>query len=64
MIHFALTDHAIQRARERAGWNRETLRRMLERIFFDGAAASYLGRRLRMFLQAFQRRDPKLLPAV
>ncbi len=58
MIHFAVTDHAVERARERAGWGRSTLCRMLERIFFDGVAASTPCRKIREFLRSFQDQEP------
>lgn len=58
MIHFVITDHAFERARERAGWKRPTLARMLERIFFDGVAASTPCRKIREFLRHYQEREP------
>lgn len=58
MIHFAVTDHAVERAKERAGWGRPTLCRMLERIFFDGVAASTPCRKIREFLLSFQAQEP------
>ena len=58
MIHFAVTDHAAARARERTGWGRSTVYRMLERIFFDGVAANTPCRRIRKFLRHYQEQVP------
>ena len=58
MIHLAITDHAFERAKERAGWNRSALSRMVERVFFDGVAASTPCRKIREFLRHYQQEDP------
>lgn len=58
MIHLSATDHAILRARQRAGWDRAALGRMLERIFFDGVAANTSCRKIREFLRGYQEREP------
>ncbi len=57
MIHLSATDHAILRARQRAGWGRAALGRMLERIFFDGVAASTPCRKIRELLRGYQERE-------
>ncbi|MEY4939457.1 MAG: hypothetical protein RIQ93_1192 [Verrucomicrobiota bacterium] len=57
MIHFALTHHAVERAKERVGWNRSTLGRMLERVFYDGLAASTPRREIRGLLLGYQTQD-------
>ena len=58
MIHFAVTEHAAERAKERAGWRRSTLCRMLERIFFDGVTASTPCRKIGEFLRHYQMETP------
>lgn len=58
MIHLAITDHAFERARERAGWNRGALSRMLERVSYDGVAASTPCRKIREFLRHYQDESP------
>jgi len=59
MINLAITDHAFERAKERAGWNRSTLSRMVERVFFDGVATSTPCRKIREFLCHYQQEDNK-----
>ena len=58
MIHFAVTDHAFERAKERAGWSRSALCRMLERVFYDGVAASTPCGKIRKFLRHYQEEWP------
>lgn len=58
MVQFVLTEHAIERAKERAGWSRAALWRMLERVYYDGLSASAPARRIRQFLAAFQESNP------
>jgi hypothetical protein len=50
MIQLAATTHAFQRARERTGWNRNALIRMLDRIFYFGIRADSPHKKLRDFL--------------
>ena len=50
MIQLAATAHAFQRARERTGWNRNALLRMLDRIFYFGVRADSPHKKLREFL--------------
>ena len=50
MIQLAATTHAYQRARERTGWNRAALLRMLDRIFYFGVRADSPRKKLRDFL--------------
>lgn len=57
MIKLTSTPHAIQRARERAGWGRRTLDRMLERIFYDGLGASDCRGFLGEYLAVVKARD-------
>ena len=58
MINFAITDHAFVRAKERIGWNRPALSRMLERVFYDGVAASTPHKKIRNFLGYYQKQEP------
>jgi hypothetical protein len=58
MIHLAISNHAFERARERAGWSCPALSRMLERVFYDGVAASAPGRKIREFLGYYQQENP------
>lgn len=58
MIHLFASTHAIERARERAGWGRAALCRMLERIFFDGVDASTPCRKVSEFLRHYQEEEP------
>ena len=58
MIHLFASDHALVRARERAGWHRSTVYRMLERIFFDGVPPSTRRRKLREFLIQYEAEEP------
>jgi hypothetical protein len=51
MIQLAATTHAYQRARERTGWNRNALQRMLDRIFYFGVSANSPHKKLRDFLR-------------
>jgi len=57
MIHLAISEHAIERAKERVGWNRSALGRMLERVFYDGISASTPCRKIREFLSSYQSPD-------
>jgi len=50
MVQLAATTHAYQRARERTGWNRAALQRMLDRIFYFGVSANSPHKKLRDFL--------------
>lgn len=58
MIQLAITDHAFERAKERAGWNRSALTRMLERVFYDGVAASTPRKRVSEFLSSYEVQEP------
>ncbi len=58
MLHLAISQHAFERARERVGWNRSALSRMLERIFYDGVAASTPCKRIREFLTHYHDEHP------
>ena len=52
MITLLATHHANERARERIGWHRRTLDRMLERVFFDGLGLGDCPRQLHEFIAA------------
>jgi len=52
MITLLATNHANERARERIGWHRRTLDRMLERVFYDGLGLGDCPRRLHEFIAA------------
>ena len=52
MITLLATHHANERARERIGWHRRTLERMLERVFYDGLGLGDCPRRLHEFITA------------
>jgi hypothetical protein len=52
MITLLATHHANARARERIGWHRRTLDRMLERVFYDGLGLGDCPRRLHAFIVA------------
>jgi hypothetical protein len=52
MITLLATHHANARARERIGWHRRTLDRMLERVFYDGLGLSDCPRRLHELIAA------------
>jgi hypothetical protein len=54
MIRFSLTSHALQRAKERAGWRGVTLARMVDRVFFTGVGANTPCRKIREFLRSVQ----------
>ncbi len=58
MIQLAITDHAFERAKERVGWNRSALARMLERVFYDGIAATTSCKRVSEFLSSYEVPDP------
>jgi hypothetical protein len=50
MLHLIATAHACQRARERLRWHARTLERMLDRVFYFGAAANDCPRPLQRYL--------------
>ena len=52
MIKLLASHHARQRARQRIGWRRRTLDRMLERIFYDGLGEDECTRRLSDYIAA------------
>jgi len=52
MITLLATHHANERARERIGWHRRTLDRMLERVFYDGLGPCDCPSRLHEFIAA------------
>lgn len=58
MTQFAITDHAFERARERVGWTRPTLARMLERVFHDGVTANTPKNKIREYLHRHQAESP------
>ncbi len=57
MIQLAISDHAVERAKERAGWNRSSLGRMLDRIFYNGISTDTPCRKIRGFLLGYQTQD-------
>lgn len=50
MLHLTLSPHALDRAKERAGWSRRTLERMLVHVVYDGLAADECAGALRHYL--------------
>jgi hypothetical protein len=50
MLQLLPSPHAVVRAKERAGWCRHALARMLERALYDGLEAGECGRALRSYL--------------
>ena len=52
MLRLCPSPHAVARAKERAGWCRHALARMLERALYDGLEAAECGRALRSYLAA------------
>ena len=52
MMKLYPTPHAIQRAKERAGLCRQSLERMLERIYYDGLFPDACPSRLRDYLDS------------
>ena len=52
MITLLASCHANERARERIGWHRRTLDRMLERVFYDGLGPTDCQGRLNEFMAA------------
>ena len=51
------TPHGLQRAKERAGWNRRSALRMLERALYDGLRAEECGRALGTYLRSLAARN-------
>ena len=52
MVKLLASHHARERARQRIGWHRRTLDRMLERVFYDGLGPEDCSRRLGEFVAA------------
>ena len=52
MIKLVPTPHAVQRARTRTGWCRQTLERMLDRVYYFGLCPEDCGRRLGDYLES------------
>lgn len=50
-----LTDHAIERAKERLGWNRAALVRMMGKVLAEGLPQRETRGRLRRYLDAMSR---------
>ncbi len=50
MLQLCPSSHAVVRAKERAGWCRHALARMMERALYDGLGAGECGRALRSYL--------------
>ena len=53
-----ITDHASDKAKERLGWNRHTLERMLPKIYFQGAKNGDTKGRLKNFINDKVERHP------
>lgn len=49
-MKLVLTDHAIERARQRLGWNRSTLRRMMHKVTSRGLGTKHTRGSLRRYL--------------
>ncbi len=52
MVKLLESHHARERARQRIGWHRRTLERMLERVFYDGLGPEDCSHRLGDFVAA------------
>ncbi len=52
MLRLLASSHAVQRARERLGWSRAALRRMLERVVYAGLGPADCAGSLRLYLLA------------
>lgn len=58
MLQLCPSPHAIVRAKERAGWCRQSLARMLERALYDGLEAAECAGALRRYLVALPEGGP------
>lgn len=52
MLRLLASSHAVQRARQRLGWSRSALLRMLERVVYAGLGPADCGGALRLYLLA------------
>ncbi|MCF7864354.1 MAG: hypothetical protein K9L89_06170 [Kiritimatiellales bacterium] len=57
MLNLYPTPHGLQRAKERAGWNRRSALQMLERALYDGLRAEECGRTLCHYLRDIAARN-------
>ena len=50
MLDTIITEHAYKRAKERCGWNKKALNRMLERICTDGTNHNEVSGKLKRYI--------------
>lgn len=58
MTDFKITEHAYDKAKERFGWSKATLDRMVERIYWNGIWNQNLHGKLKEFVEDKRERYP------